>query len=202
MVRRKTKCLHFYFYYLDAEPGFIHIRLQSRFPFQIQVYVKGRECLARHLDQQKVAYERCDNSFTQIDDLPTAQAFREKSAHFEWSPVLNALAERVNPMLQTIQQAGFGSYYWVADQCEIATDLMFKDRTSLENILPDLFACPPARTSGRCGGLGQGTRRFALRLSGYFPFPRTQTAWQLQRQCFGRQQETSRRLACQVHHET
>ena len=139
VVRRNSKCLHFYFYYLDAELGFIHVRLQSWFPFQIQVYVNGRECLARHLDQQKVTYERYDNSFTRIDNLPTAQAFCEKFDHYDWPPVLKALAERVNPMLQTIQQAGFGSYYWVADQLEIATDVLFKDRTSLETILPDLF---------------------------------------------------------------
>jgi len=139
VVRRSTKCLHFYFYYLDAELGLIHIRLQSWFPFQIQVYVNGRECLARYLDQQRIAYERYDNSFTQIDDLAVAQAFCEKFAHFEWPPLLNALAGRVNPLLKVIQAAGFGGYYWVADQCEIATDLMFKDRTSLEGLLPDLF---------------------------------------------------------------
>jgi hypothetical protein len=139
VVRRRTKCLHFYFYYLDAELGFMHIRLQSWFPFQIQVYVNGRECLGRYLDQQGIAYERYDNSFTRIDDLAVAQAFCEKFAHFDWPPVLNALATRVNPILKVIQEAGFSSYYWVADQCEIATDLMFKDRTRLEAILPDLF---------------------------------------------------------------
>jgi hypothetical protein len=139
VIRRRTKCLHYYFYYLDAELGFMHIRLQSWFPFQIQVYVNGRECLSRYLDRQGIAYERYDNCFTRIDDLAGAQAFCEKFVHFEWPPVLNALAERVNPILKTIQAAGFGGYYWVADQAEIATDLMFKDRASLEAILPDLF---------------------------------------------------------------
>jgi hypothetical protein len=137
--RRRTKCLHFYFYYLDAELGFMHIRLQSWFPFQVQVYVNGRECLSRYLDQQGIAYERYDNTFTRIDDLAAAQAFCEKFEHFEWPAVLNALVERVNPILPAIQAAGFGGYYWVADQAEIATDIMFKDRTSLEAILPDLF---------------------------------------------------------------
>jgi hypothetical protein len=139
VVRRQSKCLHYYFYYLDAKLGFIHIRLQSWFPFQIQVYVNGRECLARYLDQQGIACERYDNTFTRIDNLAVAQAFCEKFAHFEWPPVLNALANRVNPILETVQTAGFGGYYWVADQCEIATDIMFKDRASLAAILPDLF---------------------------------------------------------------
>ena len=139
VVRRQTKCLHFYFYYLDAELGFIHIRLQSWFPFQIQVYINGRECLARYLDRQNIAYERYDNCFTQIDNLAAAQDFCDQFAHFEWPPILNHLAERVNPMLKTIRATGFQGYYWVADQCEIATDIMFKDRPSLEALLPDLF---------------------------------------------------------------
>lgn len=139
VVRRRTKCLHFYFYYLDADLGFMHIRLQSWFPFQIQVYLNGRECLARHLDQQGIAYERYDNSFTHIDDLAAAQAFCDRFAHFEWPPLLNALAERVNPFLEFLRRLGFGGYYWVADQCEIASDMMFKDRACLEAILPDLF---------------------------------------------------------------
>ena len=139
VVRRQSKCLHFYFYYLDAELGFIHVRLQSWFPFQIQVYVNGRECLGRYLDQQGIAYERYDNTFTQIDNLEAAESFCEKFSHFEWPPVLNALAKRVNPMLSSIQAAGFGGYYWVADQCEIATDIMFKDRATLAASLPDLF---------------------------------------------------------------
>jgi hypothetical protein len=139
VIRRRSKCLHFYFYYLDAELGFMHIRLQSWFPFQVQVYANGRECLSRYLDQQNIAYERYDNTFTRIDDLAEAQVFCEKFAHFDWPPLLNALAERVNPILKAIQAAGFGSYYWVADQCEIATDIMFKERASLEAILPDLF---------------------------------------------------------------
>jgi len=139
VARRRSKCLHYYFYYLDAELGFMHVRLQSWFPYQIQVYVNGRECLARYLEQQGIAYDRYDNTFTRIDNLEAAQAFCEKFSHFEWPPVLNALANRVNPILKTIQSAGFGGYYWVADQCEIATDIMFKDRASLEAILPDLF---------------------------------------------------------------
>lgn len=139
VVRRRSKCLQYYFYYLDRELGLIHVRLQSWFPFPIQVYVNGRECLARDLDQQQIGYERYDNCFTKIDDLPAAQAFCDKFRHWDWPPLLNALAKRVNPILETITQSGFGGYYWVADQCEIATDLMFQDQASLQAILPDLF---------------------------------------------------------------
>jgi hypothetical protein len=139
VIRRQRKCLHIYFYYLDREFGLMHIRLQSWFPFEIQVYINGREWLARQLDLQGIAYERYDNCLLRIDDLATAQQLCDRFGHREWARVLNAFARRVNPMLPTIEQSGFSGYYWVINQCEIATDLMFKDRTSLTSILPDLF---------------------------------------------------------------
>jgi hypothetical protein len=39
---RLRKCLHLYFYVIDRELGFIHIRLQTWFPFKIQVYLNSR----------------------------------------------------------------------------------------------------------------------------------------------------------------
>ena len=35
------KCLHYYFYFQDKEFGFMHVRLQSWFPFEIQIYING-----------------------------------------------------------------------------------------------------------------------------------------------------------------
>ena len=36
-VRCPRKCLHYYFYYIDRELGFMHVRLQSWWPFTIQI---------------------------------------------------------------------------------------------------------------------------------------------------------------------
>ena len=46
VVSRERKSVHHYWYFMDRELGFIHIRLQSWLPFGIQVYVNGREWLA------------------------------------------------------------------------------------------------------------------------------------------------------------
>lgn len=139
VVRRKRKCLHFYYYFLDDELGLIHVRVQSWFPFQIQVYVNGREYLSRKLDRAGIAYTRHDNTFTEIADLPRAVALAEEIGRREWPRLLDALARRVNPHLDTIREAGFGAYYWCLDQAEIATDLMFRNRGSLQRVLPDLY---------------------------------------------------------------
>jgi len=63
VVRAPRKCLHFYFYLLDPEFGFMHVRLQSWFPFQIQLYVNGREWLARQMEGKGIDYRRYENSF-------------------------------------------------------------------------------------------------------------------------------------------
>jgi hypothetical protein len=63
-VRCWRKGLHFYFYCMDREFGLMHVRLQSWFPFDMQVYVNGHAWLARQLDKQGGAYKRYDNCFT------------------------------------------------------------------------------------------------------------------------------------------
>jgi hypothetical protein len=43
----RRKCLHLYFYFMDRDFGLIHVRIQTWFPMQIQVY--AHEWLARKL---------------------------------------------------------------------------------------------------------------------------------------------------------
>jgi hypothetical protein len=42
VVRRPRQCLHFYWYLIDPDFGWMHVRLQSWAPYSIQVYVNGR----------------------------------------------------------------------------------------------------------------------------------------------------------------
>ncbi|HEY9151643.1 MAG TPA: hypothetical protein VIN60_02065 [Anaerolineales bacterium] len=139
VVRRLRKCLHYYLYYLDREFGLMHIGLQSWFPFDIQIYWNGREWLAQQLDRRHITYERYDNKLTHIADLETAQALCERFVGRKWLRVLRAFARRVNPLLATIRKVGFGEYYWSLDQAEYATDVFFRDRTTLEALLPSLL---------------------------------------------------------------
>lgn len=139
VVRHKRQCLHFYFYYLDPEFGFMHVRLESWFPFEIQIYLNGHEWLAHQLDLRHIAYQRHDNKLTRISDVTTAEILCERLARRKWPRVLNAFARRVNPHLARIRQLGFKSYYWVADQCEYATDVLFRERTDLEALFPALI---------------------------------------------------------------
>ena len=136
---RLRKCLHLYFYVIDRELGFIHIRLQTWFPFQIQVYLNGHEWLARQLERRGIGFERYQNCFLSIDDLPLAQRLCASFTRRRWNRLFDAFARRINPWLPVVRKLDFGSYYWCIDACEVSTDLMWRDRRSLLGILDDLF---------------------------------------------------------------
>jgi hypothetical protein len=132
---RQRQCLQFYFYYLDREFGFMHVRLQSWFPFRIQVYINGREYLSRQMDKAGIGYEKRENCFTHIEDFKKAQKLMEKLESRKWERPLNAMAVRVNPL---VKELGLRTYYWTLAQSEYATDIVFKDRASLLEIYPNL----------------------------------------------------------------
>src|SRR3954453_9442851 len=136
VVRRPRQCLHFYWYLIDPEFGWMHVRLQSWAPYSIQVYVNGREWLAPQLDRRGIAYSKSDNKITWV-----VEAARQLCDSFTHTACfLDRLARMVNPLLPDLQKAGFGAYWWVIDQCEYATDLLFKERGVLETVRDDLVA--------------------------------------------------------------
>ena len=45
----KRRCLFLYYYFLDRDIGLIHVKIQTWFPFRIQIYVNGHEWLAKKL---------------------------------------------------------------------------------------------------------------------------------------------------------
>jgi hypothetical protein len=74
LFRRERKCLHHYLYLIDPEFGFMHVRMQGWIPYECQIYINGREWLARALDRAGIGYVRYDNSLLAIDDLHAAGA--------------------------------------------------------------------------------------------------------------------------------
>ncbi len=161
------KCQHYYFYYLDRDFGLMHVRLQSWFPFTIQVCVNGREWLARQMDRAGIKYTQVENCFTEISDLKRAQAISDSLSKMNLAPVLSAFAKRVNPWLSKKAKVVLHPYYWTIRQGEYATDVLFRDRASLAEVYPALahhaiehFSCNDvmrflgrrtnARFSGEC----------------------------------------------------
>jgi hypothetical protein len=100
------------------------------------VYGEGGPRLARKLDRHGVGYHAVDNAFTWLENPKRAQRFADNFVKRNWPRILDALARRVNPLLKGLLD-GYG-YYWVTDQFEYATDLMFRDRASLSSLNREL----------------------------------------------------------------
>jgi hypothetical protein len=135
-ARRPQRVL--YFYFLDPDFGLLHIRLQTWFPFTLQVYVNGHDWLARQMAHQGLGFVQHDNAFTQIDRPDQAQQLADRFPRLPWVKLLAGWARRVNPLLG---QAWLGQrdYYWVIDQAEYSTDVLFRGRAALAELSPRLL---------------------------------------------------------------
>jgi hypothetical protein len=138
LVNRFRKCLHIYHYRVDPVFGFVGIRLQTWFPFHVQVWINGREWLARQLDAARIPYKRLDNSFAWIADFPRAQALMSRQLKAQWPRLLGRLASLVNPLHDKLFRPLGLDYYWSVHQSEWAIDITFRDAKSLAAIYPGL----------------------------------------------------------------
>ncbi|MHC4310700.1 MAG: hypothetical protein ACYSSN_12235 [Planctomycetota bacterium] len=136
LIVAKRKCLHFYFYFIDREFGFMHVRLQSWFPFPIQVCINGREWLAREMDKAGIDYLRRENCFVHITEMQKAQEMADATAKRNWHKLLNRFSDRFNPLLQQLDIHG---YYWTIREAEYATDIIFKDADYLKEVYKTLI---------------------------------------------------------------
>src|SRR4029450_6895258 len=132
----KRKCLFLYYHFMDSEFGLIHVRLQTWFPLQIQVYVNGHEWLARKLARHGIAYTKKDNAFLAVADFPRAQAFADRFASLDWGKRPHRFARVVNPLLPELLAPM--TYYWVTTQSEYATDVVFERSRDLQDLMPRL----------------------------------------------------------------
>jgi len=55
-----------YYYFIDRDFGLMYIRLETWFPYTIQVYVNGHDWLARQMLRRKLGFVQRDNAFTQV----------------------------------------------------------------------------------------------------------------------------------------
>jgi hypothetical protein len=135
---RRRKCLFLYHYQMHPRLGFMHARIQTWFPFAIQVCLNGREWLARDMDAAGLRYQRRDNCFTWLQHPERAQRLMDRQVRSDWPELLDGIARSLNPMHQTMF-AGFPiDYYWSTHQSEWATDILFRDPAVLARLYPKL----------------------------------------------------------------
>lgn len=134
-----SKCLHFYHYFQDAELGLLHVRLQTWFPFNVQVCLNGREWLARQMDKEGIAYERRDNCFAWIEDWERAQQLLDQQLRTDWPALLTRLTNEANPALAGLFARHPVPYYWSIEESEWASDVAFCSTAALRELSPRLY---------------------------------------------------------------
>lgn len=130
-VKERAKCLHYYHYFRHPDLGLCYVRLQSWFPFAVRVGLNGREWLYRQLEQRGVKFQRRDNLLLSVDDPALAQDLLEAQRRADWPTLLSDLVRPVQPLWTYLHEQVRTPYYWMTEQSEWATDMVFHSADTL-----------------------------------------------------------------------
>jgi hypothetical protein len=133
--RSRSKCLHYYFYFVDEELGLCYLRVPTWCPFRLQFYFNGHNRLAAGLRQQGITFELCTNAFLDIADFDQANELAAQCDVEALHAKLDHLAQPYCPIVTTLNL----EYSWSLMQAEYATDLVFKQQSTLQAIYPHLL---------------------------------------------------------------
>jgi len=128
------KCLHYYFYFMDAELGLIHLRVPTWCPFRLQFYCNGHSWLARQLSAAGIDFVTADNAFLRIGDWEHAQRLVDSFSPDRLHRILDHYAALCCPVLDVFAQ----HYHWSLTQVEYATDLVFRSEAMLRPLYGQL----------------------------------------------------------------
>lgn len=126
IIRRTRPCHVLYQYQAHPVLGWLHTRIQTWFPFNIQIAINGREWLARQLARRGLRYRQQGNCFVWIEDYAEAQKLLEEQLKTNWAELLNAFAGQLNPLHDDLFSRYETRYYWTVYQSEWATDAVFR----------------------------------------------------------------------------
>ncbi|MBV9327900.1 MAG: hypothetical protein JO352_29655 [Chloroflexi bacterium] len=136
---RIRKCLFVYHYRIHPVFGFLSARIQTWFPFSIQICLNGREWLAQQMNAQGLGYLRHDNCFPWIEDWAQAQQLMDQQLTVDWPSLLADIAGSLNPIHEQLFAAHPATYYWSTYQSEWAIDISFRHAADLRRLFPRLL---------------------------------------------------------------
>ncbi len=136
IIQRMRPCHVLYQYQLHPVLGWMHARIQTWFPFHIQIAINGREWLARQMDQCALKHRQQGNCFVWIEDYAAAQKLMEEQLKTYWAELLDGFAKQLNPLHTSLFERYETRYYWTVFQSEWATDVVFKDGGFLRRLMP------------------------------------------------------------------
>jgi len=139
LVVRERQCLFLYHYWMHPVFGFMNARIQSWFPFPIQICLNGREWLGRQMDGAGLSYVRRDNCFPWVEDWARAQQLMDDQLKVDWPRLLDEIAGQLNPIHDEVFAKYPLDYYWSTYQSEWASDVVFREAAMLRRLQPRLM---------------------------------------------------------------
>lgn len=116
----------------------MNIRLQTWFPYHIQVCLNGREWLRRSLEKNGIPFVAKGNKFLHIADYKQDQRLMDEQLDTRFAELLKGFLPSVFPMMPDIL-GPYLTYYWTLWQSEWATDLIFDSPDKLNPIMASLL---------------------------------------------------------------
>jgi hypothetical protein len=130
----QSKCLHYYFYFIDDELGLCYVRVPTWLPCRLQVYCNGHNWLALQMARKGIAYKQLDNAFTEISSWSSAQTLSDSWQASRLHKRLDYFAQRFCPIFKYFDVV----YHWSLNQAEYSTDIVFKKQADLAAIYDQL----------------------------------------------------------------
>jgi DNA-binding MarR family transcriptional regulator len=132
----QSKCLHYYFYFIDQQVGLGYMRVPTWCPFRLQIYINGHNLLASELKLAGIDFTMIDNVFDSIGDVAKAQELIDKISIEKLHRKLEEFSWQFCPVYKDFNLR----YHWSVTQAEYATDIVFKKQEDLQKIYDELVA--------------------------------------------------------------
>ena len=132
--RKESKCLHYYFYFVDADLGLCYFRIPTWVPFRLQFYCNGHGRLAAKLRRDGISFDLRSNAFINVGDWPVAQQIADSLDPYELHRRLQEFVALFCPVARHFRTP----YYWSFMQVEYALDIVFNRQAELAPIYDNL----------------------------------------------------------------
>jgi len=132
----QSKCLTYYFYFIDEVLGLCYVRVPTWVPFKLQIFFNGHAWLSNELTNKKISHQMADNAFIEISDWNKAQKISDNLKIEKLHKKLNGFAEKYCPVHKMFKQ----EYHWSIMQCEYSTDIVFRKQEDLKPLYDQLIA--------------------------------------------------------------
>lgn len=114
------------------------VRLQTWFPFHVQVCLNGREWMRRSLEKRGVDFSIIGNKLIRCDNWQLAQDALDAQLNARWARTLDGFLKIAFPTMKDALGDGL-DYYWTLWQSEWATDFICDSPKDLEPIMESLL---------------------------------------------------------------